>query len=1251
MNHSLESHEAPARARLRASLWAILPVCALLTLSAAAPDEAPRTDAPRAKEADLSLTMTVDNAAPIEGTDVTFTITVENGGPDNTKEILVTDLLPAGLTFVSADPSKGSYDEAKGEWDLGKLNKNRSQTLTLVARVTTTAAVTNTAEITNSKEDDPDSTPGNGDPAEDDQASVTLTPVPLSSVDVCYLVADGGDELTWVVRTTGQETDLGPVGVSRIEAAAYRPATDVLYAADADRLGTLDPATGAFTALGSTFGTGDGAEGALTFSDVDGLAFDPFTGLLYGAHRRNGPDDVLLVIDPATGAHVPDAFGAGVDYVVVPATAAVGFQDLDDLAVDPADGRLYAIANNGGTGDRLIRIDKLTGAVTDVGALGQDDMEGLSFDALGQLYGTTGAFGGAHKNGYFTIDKTTGTATFIAELETGSDYESVACLTDGVNEITGTVFLDVDADGLFGGSDAGAAGVTVRLYRDSDGDGTGDVLVTSMRTDASGGYAFTLAATGDFFVDIDPNDLPADAVMTTDNAETAAFSGFGNTDAGHDFGYTQSVDLALTKTVDEPAPATNTNVVFTLTLTNDGPNDATGIAVTDTWPDPDSLAFVSAAPTQGTYDALTGVWDVGALAAGDTVRLDLTATVLAETTPQINVAEVTAIDQTDRDATPGNGDPTEDDQDNATVSPTGSSGGDDSGMESNGSLARKLARVLYRRRRRAQANPPATPPPFEPARETAGKTGAIAELIAFIPQTGPQRSRALVVSPSDLLPVTNATGVFAVDYVRADDVRLGALFAATTPPGEIYEHTKVVCDRLRGAALEAVRLLPVAGHPFLLTQLRHENGAVDYAISFVVYRTGEGFTIDSRFRYDEYAPPAGGDEVYNFQVWSVSKAYTQDLVARILYALSAEGPLTFRNTDEAPPALPRVFVRQGRYAQGRLTLEVVNAAGAETLRLTGGAVARTESGTQEFFDVELPLPKPETGDSPVVTVDVPVGPVFDAAFFIETERGGARDQLYLADGAWSYASDMENARIDDFEIFAQEPSALNAPGQWIVERDARLTGEVKTWAVLFRYLQSSARPLDLSGYRYLEFTASGEGQVRLLLEKASITTANHFGTVVRLTPEPKRYRIRFRDLRRTDGTGVFTAEDLVLLSFYVMGDQAHTRPFELKVEDLRFGGGPGDALADLPDTYELDQNYPNPFNPATTIAFGLPEAGPVRLTVFDILGRRVAVLADGWFEAGRHALRFDARNLAGGAYLYRLRTAGRTLTRTMILLK
>lgn len=89
----------------------------------------------------------------------------------------------------------------------------------------------------------------------------------------------------------------------------------------------------------------------------------------------------------------------------------------------------------------------------------------------------------------------------------------------------------------------------------------------------------------------------------------------------------------------------------------------------------------------------------------------------------------------------------------------------------------------------------------------------------------------------------------------------------------------------------------------------------------------------------------------------------------------------------------------------------------------------------------------------------------------------------------------------------------------------------------------------------------------------------------------------------------------------------------------------------LPATYALARNYPNPFNPATEIAFALPQAGPVRLAVYDMLGREVAVLVDGVKPAGRHTVTFDADHLSSGVYLYRLEAAGQTLTRTMLLLK
>ena len=90
---------------------------------------------------------------------------------------------------------------------------------------------------------------------------------------------------------------------------------------------------------------------------------------------------------------------------------------------------------------------------------------------------------------------------------------------------------------------------------------------------------------------------------------------------------------------------------------------------------------------------------------------------------------------------------------------------------------------------------------------------------------------------------------------------------------------------------------------------------------------------------------------------------------------------------------------------------------------------------------------------------------------------------------------------------------------------------------------------------------------------------------------------------------------------------------------------------EVPARIALRQNYPNPFNPVTTIEFAVEQAQPVRLSVYDLLGREVAVLADGMQPAGTFRVPFDASDLASGLYLYRLQTPTGTLTKRMMLVK
>jgi Secretion system C-terminal sorting domain len=89
----------------------------------------------------------------------------------------------------------------------------------------------------------------------------------------------------------------------------------------------------------------------------------------------------------------------------------------------------------------------------------------------------------------------------------------------------------------------------------------------------------------------------------------------------------------------------------------------------------------------------------------------------------------------------------------------------------------------------------------------------------------------------------------------------------------------------------------------------------------------------------------------------------------------------------------------------------------------------------------------------------------------------------------------------------------------------------------------------------------------------------------------------------------------------------------------------------LPSGFELAQNYPNPFNPSTVINFSIPMHSNVKVAVYNVLGKEVAVLIDGELNAGNYNVTWDAKDDASGTYFYRITTPNFTSTKKMILLK
>jgi uncharacterized repeat protein (TIGR01451 family) len=105
--------------------------------------------------ADIAVTKTVSNAAPVVGDEDVYTIAAHNNGPLAATGVTVTDVLPNGVVFVSATASQGAYDPASGLWTVGSLAVGGTATLHITVRLAATGVIRNTATKSGETQIDP----------------------------------------------------------------------------------------------------------------------------------------------------------------------------------------------------------------------------------------------------------------------------------------------------------------------------------------------------------------------------------------------------------------------------------------------------------------------------------------------------------------------------------------------------------------------------------------------------------------------------------------------------------------------------------------------------------------------------------------------------------------------------------------------------------------------------------------------------------------------------------------------------------------------------------------------------------------------------------------------------------------------------------------------------------------------------------------------------------------------------------------
>ncbi|MEQ8329861.1 MAG: hypothetical protein RH859_05280, partial [Longimicrobiales bacterium] len=565
---------------------------------------------------------TVDNATPNAGQTVAFTVTATNNGPSAATGVAISDPLPAGLTFASATASAGTYDQGTGVWTVGALANGASATLTLNATVGLSAgtSATNTATLTAHDQADTN--------AANNAASATVT-VPAVDLAVTKTVDNPTPNQGQNVVFTVTLTNNGPSEATNVRVSDVLP-TGLTWAGGTATQGVYSAGTGIW-ALG-TLESGETATLTIT-TTVTAAAGTTVTNTA----TRFPPNEVDT--NPANNSASASVTVTAIDLAVS--------KSVDVATPGPGATVTFTVGvSNAGpsAATNVVLSDALPTGLTFVSATASQG----SYDSGTGLWTVGTLANGASASLTLTATVTaaagttvTNVASLSAHDQADTEYENdTAAASVVVTAVDLAVTKTVDnAAPHSGQSIAFTVGIT------NNGPSAATNVIVSDALPA--GLSFGSFTSSQGFYDEDSGaswsvgTLASGASATlTINATVTAAAGATLTNtaslSGHDQADTnaannsasasltvKAVDLALAKTVDVAAPIAGAQVNFTVTLTNNGPDAATGVTVTDALPA--GLTEYGHVASVGTYDGTT--WTVGSLGNGATATLTITADV------------------------------------------------------------------------------------------------------------------------------------------------------------------------------------------------------------------------------------------------------------------------------------------------------------------------------------------------------------------------------------------------------------------------------------------------------------------------------------------------------------------------------------------------------------------------------------------------------------------------------------------------
>ncbi|MFV8282744.1 DUF4114 domain-containing protein [Christiangramia marina] len=518
------------------------------------------------------------------------------------------------------------------------------------------------------------------------------------------------------------------------------------------------------------------------------------------------------------------------------------------------------------------------------------------------------------------------------------------------------------------------------------------------------------------------------------------------------------------------------------------------------------------------------------------------------------------------------------------------------GLESNGKLAGLIAERNFKRLKTNYNKYQKTSQQKFHQKYSVQKNAEGIDLSSLIPETGMfGTEQARISSPDDLMGITNASAVFSADYYQGEK-RVAAALMTSTSIG-IYDHSKVICDRLNSSSLEDIRTIELKGHELIMIKMLRASGQLEYAVNFSIHLDGSP-KLHSYWNIADY--PEGN--YLNFQVWGADMGQVSSIAGHIIDKINAFQTL---ESDKIVGRYPTVFVKRGFYEGSRLHLIVKNKEGDSGFTIDG-KIRETETSSEIDYNRTLSLDKSYEEE-----VTVETGGLFDIGMQIRGQNSPQADALYLADGPWGIDYLDTETNVEQFTI--QHSNYTAAAGEHHIERNVVVNGSILGTANIFRSIMPGDQVFDPSQFEALNFEIQNSLEIEMILVTSDLQDWNER---YRLKLDPKE-EITAQSIALTDfsnSTGNYKGEELKAIVFSVQGNYRSFQEFNLNIQNLVFSASvtvnePEPLPEPVTDIAEVDSlvqkkayNYPNPFKTETSIVLPM-EAATAEVYIYDLTGK------------------------------------------------